>query len=130
MDNKQYNDDFFINLTMEYDKRIDDIYCAWAVWCAKSDDRYFIDGKDGYFYTHVRTDEEIAIERKRRELIEFINEQDRELDNEGHPTESWMDYERYIHELAMSDQDILSITPKTYVEWMHDKNLSKEESKA
>ena len=125
----QFTDDYFINLTMDYDKRDDAIYPKWAVWCALSNDRYYIDGKDGHFYTHVRTDEEIAIERKRRELIEFVNEQERELDADGHPTESWMEYEHYIHELAMSDENILSITPKIYVEWMHDKNLSKEESK-
>ena len=129
-ENTQFTDDYFINLTMDYDKRDDAIYPKWAVWCALSEDRYYIDGKDGHFYTHVRTDEEIAIERKRRELIEFVNEQDRELDNEGHPTESWMEYERYMHELAMNTENILSVEPKTYVEWMHDKNLSKEESKA
>lgn len=128
-ENTQFTDEYFINLTMDYDKRDDEIYPKWAVWCALSNDRYYIDGKDGHFYTHVRTDEEIAIERKRRELIEFINEQDRELDNEGHPTESWMEYERYIHELAMDNENILSIEPKTYVEWLHDKGLGTEESK-
>lgn len=121
----KFTDDYFINLTMPYDERIDEIYCRWAVWCALSEDRYYIDGKDGHFYTHVRTDEEIAIERKRRELIDFINEQERELDTDGHPTESWMEYERYIQELAMSDENILEITPKTYAEWMQDKNESK-----
>ena len=129
-ENTQYTDDFFINLTMDYDKRDDTIYPKWAVWCALSEDRYYIDGKDGHFYTHVRTNEEIAVERKRREFLETVNRQERDLDKDGHPTESWMDYERYMHELMMGDKDILNITPKTYVEWMHDKNLSKEESKA
>lgn len=121
----KFTDDYFINLKMDYDKRDDEIYPKWAVWCALSDDRYYIDGKDGHFYTHVRTEQEIAIERKRRELIDFINEQERELDTDGHPTESWMEYERYIQELAMSDENILEITPKTYAEWMQDKNESK-----
>lgn len=121
----KFTDDYFINLTMDYDKRDDEIYPKWAVWCALSEDRYYIDGKDGHFYTHVRTEQEIAIEKKRHELIDFINEQERELDTDGHPTESWMEYERYIQELAMSDENILEITPKTYAEWKQDKNESK-----
>ena len=119
MDNKQYNDDFFIHLTMEYDKRIDDIYSSWAVWCAKSEDKYFIDGKDGYFYTHIRTDEEIAIERKKRENMEFVMEQriaNEPLEPGTEKFEKFMEYEEYVRSLEM-DEDFLQITPKTFEEW-------------
>ena len=119
MDNKQYNDDFFINLTMEYDKRIDDIYCAWAVWCAKSDDRYFIDGKDGYFYTHVRTDEEIAIERKKRVNMEFVmkeRDDNQPLEPDTDKYNKFLEYEEYVRSLEM-DEDFLEKTPKTFKEW-------------
>ncbi len=127
-DNTQFTDDYFINLTMDYNKRDDAIYPKWAVWCALSEDRYYIDGKDGHFYTHVRTDEEIAIERKRREIFEFMMTQERPGPDDEN-CESWMEYERYIHELTMDDKDILVAEPKTFIEWMHDKGLGTEESK-
>ena len=65
-------DEYYINLIMYYDKRDDRIYSDWASWCANSDDKYFIDGKDGYFYTHIRSEEEIQVEKKKREIFEFI----------------------------------------------------------
>ena len=68
----EFTDDYFLNLTMDYDKRDDSIYPKWAVWCAKSNDKYYIDGKDGHFFTHVRTDEEIAEERRKRHIMEMI----------------------------------------------------------
>lgn len=119
MDKQHYDDEFFINLTMEYDKRIDDIYSSWAVWCAKSEDKYYIDGKDGYFYTHIRTDEEIAVERKKRANMEFVMEQ--RIDNEPlepdtEKFEKFMEYEEYVRSLEM-DEDFLEITPKTFEEW-------------
>lgn len=119
MAKQQYDDEFFIHLTMEYDKRIDDIYSSWAVWCAKSEDKYFIDGKDGYFYTHIRTDEEIAVERKKRANMEFVMEQ--RIDNEPlepdtEKFEKFMEYEEYVRSLEM-DEDFLEITPKTFEEW-------------
>ena len=113
----QYTDDFFINLTMDYDKRDDEIYCRWAVWCALSNDRYYIDGKDGHFYTHVRTDEEIAIERKRREINEMLMTQERPVDEEGHPTESWMEYERYVNDIMMDATRVLTEPVLTFIEW-------------
>lgn len=119
MAKQQYDDDFFINLTMEYDKRIDDIYSSWAVWCAKSEDKYYIDGKDGYFYTHIRTDEEIAIERKKRANMEFVMEQritNEPLEQGTEKFEKFMEYEEYIRSLEM-DEDFLEITPKTFEEW-------------
>ena len=70
----EFNDEYFLNLTMKYDERNDDIYPKWAMWCANSEDKYYIDGKDGYFYTHIRTPEEIAKERKRREIQELISD--------------------------------------------------------
>lgn len=119
MAKQQYDDEFFINLTMEYDKRIDDIYSSWAVWCAKSEDKYYIDGKDGYFYTHVRTDEEIAIERKKRANMEFVMEQrnaNEPLEPGTEKFEKFMEYEEYVRSLEM-DEDFLEITPKTFEEW-------------
>lgn len=116
-DETQFTDEYFINLTMDYDKRIDDIYCRWAVWCAKSNDRYYIDGKDGHFYTHVRTDNEIAIERKTRQIIEFSLSQEIPITEEGHPTDEWMQYDTYIHEILMDKEHILEANPKTFAEW-------------
>lgn len=120
----EYIDEYFINLTMDYDERIDDIYCRWAVWCAKSNDRYYIDGKDHHFYTHVRTDEEIAIERKKRELMEFCFSQrdGLELEPETPAFEEFMEYERYIHEHMFDDASILFFEPKTFIEWKKDKD--------
>jgi len=67
-----YTDEYFLHLIMKYDERDDNIYPKWAVWCTNSDYKYFIDGKDGYFYTHIRTEEEIQIEKKKKEIFEFI----------------------------------------------------------
>ncbi len=122
----QYTDEYFINLTMDYDKRDDNIYPLWAVWCAKSDDRYYIDGKDGHFYTHVRTDNEIAIERKRRELMETLHFENIPMDEEGHPTEEWMEYERYVNDIMMDDEHILEATVMTFEEWKEAHNTESE----
>lgn len=120
MAEQEYTDEYFINLTMDYDHRDDNIYPKWAVWCAKSEDRYYIDGKDHHFFTHIRTDEEIVIERKKREIMEFTFNQEIPMDEEGHPTEEWMNYERYIHELIMDEEHILEVQPKTFEEWINE----------
>lgn len=117
MAEQEYTDEFFINLTMDFDKRDDNIYPKWAVWCAKSEDRYYIDGIDGHFFTHARTDKEIAIERKKRELFEFILNQERPEEEEGHPNEEWMRYERYVDEFIRDEEHILEANPKTFEEW-------------
>ena len=52
----EYTDEYFINLTMDYDHRDDEIYPKWAVWCAKSNDRYYIDGKDGSIINNYTKD--------------------------------------------------------------------------
>lgn len=118
----EFNDEYFLNLTMDFDKRDDEIYPKWAVWCANSNDRYFIDGKNGHFYTHIRTDEEIEIERKRRNLDEFVFMQDRtNISNED-----WAKYEEDIREKRMkSEQEgyILDFYPPNYEQW---KNLKQE----
>jgi len=114
---EEFTDEYFINLTMDFDKRDDTIYPKWAVWCAKSGDKYFIDGKDGHFFTHERTNEEIAIEKKKRMIIEFSFKQERELTEEGRPTEKWMGYESYLHELMMDKDNILQVKPKTFEQW-------------
>lgn len=67
-----YTDEYFLHLTMKYDERDDNIYPKWASWCANSDDKYFIDGRDGYFYTHIRSEKEIQIEKKKHEIFDFI----------------------------------------------------------
>lgn len=115
----EFNDEYFINLTMDYDHRDDEIYPKWAVWCAKSNDKYYIDGKDHHFFTHVRTDEEIAIERKKREIMEFSFTQRDGLDLEPgtEEFEEFMRYETYLHEAAFKEKNILEFTPKTFEEW-------------
>jgi len=115
----EFNDEYFINLTMDYDHRDDEIYPKWAVWCAKSNDKYYIDGKDHHFFTHVRTDEEIAIERKKREIMEFGFSQRDGLDLEPgtEEFEEFMHYESYLHEAAFREENILEFTPKTFAEW-------------
>lgn len=122
----QFTDEYFIKLTMKYDERDDSIYPKWAVWCAKSNDRYYIDGKDGHFFTHVRTDEEIAVERKRREIMELLHTQDIPMDEEGHPTEEWMEYERYVHEIEMDEEHILEANVLSFEEWKESKEKVEE----
>jgi hypothetical protein len=72
---------------MKYDERDDEIYPKWAVWCAKSDDKYYIDGKDGHFFTHVRTEEEIADEQAKRRLFDLVMNE-RFVFDETNPTET------------------------------------------
>lgn len=95
----EFTDDYFINLTMKYDERDDSIYPKWAVWCAKSNDKYYIDGKDGHFFTHVRTDEEIAEERRKRHIMEMIMRERIENDIKEEDEESFREYENYLHNL-------------------------------
>lgn len=83
----EFTDEYFINLTMKYDERDDEIYPKWAVWCAKSDDKYCIDGKDGHFYTRVRTEEEIAEEKALRNHHEMMMEERIKFD-ETNPSET------------------------------------------
>lgn len=115
----EFTDEYFLNLTMDYDHRDDEIYPKWAVWCAKSGDRYVIDGKDHHFYTRVRTDEEIALERKKRQLMEFSFSQRDGLELEpGTPEfDEFMKYESYLHEAAFREEDLLHFEPKTFAEW-------------
>lgn len=117
MTEQQFTDEYFINLTMDYDKRDDSIYPKWAVWCALSNDKYYIDGKDGHFFTHRRTEEEIAIERKKREIMESLHTQERLVDEKGHPTEEWIKYEDYVREIEMDKEHILEATVMSFEEW-------------
>ena len=97
----EFTDDYFINLTMKYDERDDSIYPKWAVWCAKSNDKYYIDGKDGHVFTHVRTDEEIAEERRKRHIMEMIMREriENEIDGDEEKEESFRKYEEYLNNL-------------------------------
>lgn len=116
----EFTDEYFLNLTMKYDERNDEIYPKWAVWCAKSDDKYYIDGKDGHFYTHVRTDEEIAIERKRRRIMEsMMPERDAIIgeDIDSPAFQEFMEYESYINEGLMDDDKVLEFEPISFEDW-------------
>lgn len=116
----EFTDEYFLNLTMKYDERNDEIYPKWAVWCAKSDDKYYIDGKDGHFYTHVRTDEELAIERKRRRIMEsMMSERDAIFgeDTDSPEFEKYMEYESYINEGLMDDEKVLEFEPISFEDW-------------
>ena len=115
----EFNDEYFLNLTMKYDERNDDIYPKWAMWCANSEDKYYIDGKDGYFYTHIRTPEEIAKERKRHEIQELIITKDM-IEGEDDLKQQ---YEDYLRDIMFNEEQLLEITPLPYEEW---KNQSKE----
>ena len=112
----ELTDEYFINLTMDYDKRDDNIYPKWAVWCAKSNDRYYIDGKDGHFYTHERTLDEIDIEKKKRAINDMLFSQDHDDSEE----ELWQRYNTYIFNILMDDQRIRTIVPKTFEQWKED----------
>ncbi|MBO4622539.1 MAG: hypothetical protein J5691_01495 [Bacilli bacterium] len=69
---EKYSDEYFINLTMPFDKRDDEVYSKWAIWCALSEDKYCIRGKDGYFYTHKIT----TAEKEAKSLPENVPEYD------------------------------------------------------
>lgn len=97
----EFNDEYFINLTMKYDERDDEIYPKWAVWCAKSDYKYYIDGKDGHFYTHVRTDEEINKEKAKDHMRDSVMNERMKLDM-SEPSEEEMDLFRLYEESMLS----------------------------
>lgn len=117
----EFTDDYFINLTMDFDKRDDTIYPQWAVWCAKSGDRYYIDGKDGHFFTHVRTDDEIAEERRKRLIMNMILREriENHIDGDEEKEASFKEYEEYLKNLLFTDE-----MPKRYSAW-----LKKDEEK-
>lgn len=114
-----FSDEYFINLTMDYDHRDDEIYPKWAVWCAKSDDRYVIDGKEHHFYTRVRTDEEISIERKKREIMESMFRQREEISSKDE--ELFREYELYLQDGIFRNENVLDFIPKSFVEWKESK---------
>lgn len=120
MSEQQYSDEFFIKLTMDYDHRDDEIYPKWAVWCAKSNDRYYIDGKDHHFYTHIRTNEEVAMEKKKRAIMDFcmherMNLEPMEFGSEEF--ESFSKYESYIHENLFDNEKLKDFNPMPYAQW-------------
>lgn len=121
----EFTDEYFIKLTMDYDKRDDEIYPKWAVWCAKSNDRYFIDGANHHFYTHIRSDEEIVIERKKREIMEFMISQRPEIDK---IPEDWIEYEMYIQDNLLNDSSLLDKEVLSYEDWKKLPKESEEES--
>ena len=115
IDVNKLTDDFFINLTMSVDKRDDLLYPKWAIWCAKSGDKYYIDVKDGYFFTNKRNNTQIAIKRKRNSLDEFLMRQ--EYDNDAE-MKMRNEYESYVNEMITDDEKILEANPMTYKEWL------------
>ena len=115
----ELTDEYFLHLIMKYDERDDNIYPKWAIWCAQSEDKYYIDGKDGAFYTHVRTEKEIALERKKHEIENLIFSQDFiELTEKNKEK-----YEEYLRNLLFDEEHLLEVIPLSYEKW---KNQSKE----
>lgn len=112
----EMTDEYFINLTMKYDERDDEIYPKWAQWCYKSDYRYYIDGKDGQFFTHIRTDDEIAIEKRKREIMEFVVEQRHKIDNFEEIREDFLNYEKYYHDKEFDD-NIMNVELISFEQW-------------
>lgn len=116
----EYTDEFFINLTMDYDHRDDEIYPKWAVWCAKSDDRYYIDGKDHHFFTHVRTDEEVMLEKKKRSIMDFCMHERMALEPMEFDSEifiKFQKYEDYINDNIFDEEKLKEFTPMTFAQW-------------
>lgn len=118
----EFTDEYFINLTMKYDERDDTIYPKWAVWCAKSDDKYYIDGKDGHFFTHVRTDEEVNIEKTKHKLMEKIMIERIALDSTEASEEDRKLFEQYEEQYShLIHENALTVTFKTFEEWKEQK---------
>lgn len=122
MAKKKYSDNYFLNLTMDFDKRDDDIYPKWAIWCANSNGKYTIDGKDGHFYTRIRTDEEIEIERK----INLSHEMLFSYNRTNVSKEKQQEYENYIHEYCRDKEKLLNTDLLDYDEWKTNKKQSAE----
>lgn len=115
MAEQNYNDDYFINLVMDFNNVDEEIYTQWANWCANSGYRYYISIKDGKFYTAERSKTEIAREAKKKELMDFVSEQKKNIKEEE--LNKFLEYEQYIRSLEM-DEDFLTIEPKTFKEWL------------
>ena len=116
----EFTDDYFRNLTMDFDNRDDEIYPQWALWCEKSNGKYFIDGKDGYFYTHERTQNEMEEENRHNTIMSFLMCQRPETDENGNLTTDWTDYETYIHNFSDSDEPLENILD--FNKWKISKN--------
>lgn len=116
----EFTDDYFIKLTMDFDKRDDTIYPKWAVWCAKSGDRYFIDGKNGHFYTHERTNKEIAIERNKKHIISLMEREriENKIDGDEEKEALFREYEEYLYLLIRNESEE---KPVKYQVWLKNK---------
>lgn len=49
-----------------------------------------------------------------------------DADGIGYPTEEWMEYERYVHEIEMDEEHILETTVMTFEEWKQSKEKVEE----
>ena len=108
-----FMDDFFINLTMDWDNRDDEIYPKWAAWCAKSEGRYRISSKDGHFFTEERDENQIAIEEKRIEMTNFLVSQEIRDDDP-----LWLEYNSTMQDNINDNEKLLTMIPITYEEWL------------
>lgn len=107
-----FDDEYFIHLTMKCDEKNPMIYSEWARWCLNSDDKYYIDMQDGYFYTHTRTEEEIAIEKQKNSLLEFLNNEKKTYKRDF----AWPIYERYIYSMILNPD--LNNKPMHFPDWI------------
>jgi len=106
-----FDDNYFINLTMKHNKKDPELYAQWALWCDQSNEKYFIDSKNDYFYTHVRTLDEINLEKQKHTIMELLNSQKKIHCKDF----AWSMYERYLYSLLLQ-QDINN-NPMYFLDW-------------
>lgn len=78
----EHTEEFFKTLTMKLSEKDDALYSEWSLWCAKSNLKYYIDGRsengEVVFFTHERTSSEIQTMKHLENLREFIKQLDPE----------------------------------------------------
>lgn len=78
----EHTEEFFKTLTMKLSEKDDALYSEWALWCAKSNLKYYIDGRSEngeiVFFTYERTAPEIQTMKHLENLREFIKQLDPE----------------------------------------------------
>lgn len=120
----EFTDEYFINLTMKYDERDDTIYPQWARWCYLSDDKYYIDGKDGYFFTHKRTEDEIVEEKAKKKLYEKVMKERMKIDREEVSSEDRELFDKYEEQFLNFHPElkVSEIQFVTFEEWKQQAN--------
>lgn len=78
----EHTEEFFKNLTMKLSEKDEALYAEWSLWCAKSDLKYYIDGRsengEVVFFTVERTQEEIDTIKYVQGLPAFLEQLDPE----------------------------------------------------